>query len=190
MQANSSVPPAVAGTVPAFTGELVVEPTPSSPPTLRDFWLPLYFAEWRGAPMGTRDDVPHLLAGGTAASASGASTNAAGAVSLAPSRFAGSTPIRLLYGETYQFRTRLSDLSGGGPAPTDNPIDESVAQRTEITFQRWVPPKGLRVTTVADLPAIRARRSTASRSSARRSATRRRSSRLATAPMRRWPRRR
>src|SRR5262249_44514712 len=60
MQANASVPAALVGVVPGFTGELVVEPTASSPRSVRDFWLPLYFAQWRGQPLGTRDDVPHL----------------------------------------------------------------------------------------------------------------------------------
>ena len=96
--------------------------------------------------------MPHLLAGEARPLHGRVRRRHRQQCGSARTRFAGSTQVRLLYGQTYQFRTRLSDLSGGGPTPADNPIDEAVAQRTEITFQRWVPPKGLRVTTVGDTP--------------------------------------
>lgn len=146
MQASGTVPPALEGKVTAFTGELVIEPTASSPADARDFWLPLYFAQWRGTPLGTRDDAPHLLAGGTAA-------GNPGAIALGDTRFTGDAPpIPLLYGTTYEFRTRLADLSGGSPIPADHPLDESIAERARVTFSRWVPPKGLRIEPLFDPP--------------------------------------
>lgn len=150
MQASATVPPALQGKIPAFSGELVIEPTPSSPANVHSFWLPLYFAQWRGMPLGTRDDTPHLLAGGVAASAAGV-PGTAGAVNLiATALTAQPAPIRLLYGTRYEFRTRLSDLTGGGPLPGDTPINESVSERAAVTFSRWVPPRGLRVATAFD----------------------------------------
>ncbi len=144
MQASATVPPGLQGKIPAFAGELLIEPTPSSPKSLQSFWLPLYFAQWRGMPLGTRDDAPHLLAGGVAA-------GVPGAVNLKPSPLtAQAAPIRLLYGTQYEFRTRLADLTGGGPVTEDNPLAESIAERAAVTFSRWVPPKGLRVAQAFD----------------------------------------
>ncbi|MBV9439186.1 MAG: hypothetical protein JOZ24_04255 [Candidatus Eremiobacteraeota bacterium] len=145
MQASATLPPALAGKLDTFDGELTIEPTAASPAGAANYWLPLYFAQWRGEPLGTRDDVPHLLAGGTAA-------KLPSAVAPKPTRFRGTIPIRLLYGTTYEFRTRLSDLTGGGPVPSDTPVREAVAERARITFSRWVPPKGLRLNTQSDAP--------------------------------------
>jgi hypothetical protein len=144
MQAGGKVPPALQGKIAAFSGELTVEPTSTSPANQRDFWLPLYFAQWRGMPLGTQDLAPHLLAGGTAA-------KNPGAIAPQPSNFSGSAPpIALLYGTTYEFRTRLSDLTGGGPLPSDDPLSEASAERAAVTFSRWVPPKGLRLDPLFD----------------------------------------
>ena len=72
MLADGTVPPELTGRVAEFSSELAIEPTASTAsPTERTFWLPLYFAQWRGLPLGTRDDTPHLLAGGSAAKAAG-----------------------------------------------------------------------------------------------------------------------
>jgi hypothetical protein len=150
MQASATVPPALQGKIPAFSGELVIEPTPSSPADIRSFWLPLYFAQWRGMPLGTRDDTPHLLAGGVAANAAGVPGTTAAVNLIATALTAQPAPIRLLYGTRYEFRTRLSDLTGGGPGASDNPLNESVAERAAVTFSRWVPPKGLRVAATFD----------------------------------------
>jgi hypothetical protein len=148
MLADGTVPPALAGLVKEFSGELALEPIPSTASaTDRNFWLPLYFAQWRGLPLGTRDDTPHLLAGGTAA-------NAAGSTQLAPSNYTGTTTARLLYGTTYEFRTRLCDLSGGGPQVSDLPINPTVADRARLTFSRYVPPKAFRIATAFDAPHV------------------------------------
>jgi hypothetical protein len=153
MTATGTVPDALKDKIKAFTGELTIEPTPTSPANARDFWLPLYFAQWRGTPLGTRDDTPHLLAGGTAAKDPAAITlKESRFVSVTPSLSRGPRPPTLLYGTTYEFRTRLSDLTGGGPKTTDTPIHEAIAERTSVTFQRWVPPKSARIDMVSDAP--------------------------------------
>ena len=135
MTAAATVPPAYAGRLAAFAGELAVEPTPSALNGAAQFWLPLYFAQWRGIQLGVRDDLPRLLAGGVAAGKSTAPTKSAFAAVDVPG-----AP-RLLYGTTYQFRVRLADLTGAGPGPSQKPAAETAAQRTTLTFSRHVPPK-------------------------------------------------
>jgi hypothetical protein len=148
MLADGTVPPELAGSVAEFSGELAIEPTASTAsPTDRTFWLPLYFAQWRGLPLGTRDDTPHLLAGGSAA-------KAAGSTQLAPSRYTGKGAPPLLYGATYEFRTRLCDLSGGGPEVADLPLNATVADRARLTFSRYVPPKACRLAPAFDAPHV------------------------------------
>jgi hypothetical protein len=133
MGASATVPPALAGQLKAFDGELTIEPTASSPDRSIAFWLPLYFAQWRGTPIGSRDDTPHLLGGGIAA----------GIVKgPAPSLFTGDDVPALVYGHTYEFRTRLADVSGGGPTVSDLPVNETIAERARVEFQRFLPPKG------------------------------------------------
>ena len=95
-----------------------MEPTPSALNGAAQFWLPLYFAQWRGIQLGVRDDLPRLLAGGVAAGKSTAPTKSAFAAVDVPG-----AP-RLLYGTTYQFRVRLADLTGAGPGPSQKPAAE------------------------------------------------------------------
>jgi hypothetical protein len=143
MGASATVPPALAGDVKPFTGELTIEPTASASKRDLAFWLPLYFAQWRGTPLGSRDDTPHLLAGGMAA----------GKIPvLASSLFEGKPVPALLYGHTYEFRTRLADSSGGGPDVGDLPINETIAERARVAFKRFVPPKGFGLTAKVTAP--------------------------------------
>jgi hypothetical protein len=147
MAASGKVPAALHGEVKGFDGELAIEPTASAASTATgggsrspEYWLPLYFAQWRGTPLGSRDDTPHLLSGGVAAGK---------APAVVPSAFTGKRTPALLYGNTYEIRVRLADASGGGPRVHDLPVNESIAERARVTFARYVPPKGFGVTTSA-----------------------------------------
>ena len=119
------------------TEELAIEPTPvgnGASPT--NFWLPRYFAHWRGRSLVVTDKY------GVAFGTGGAPT----AYPQNPSapQFSGSMievlDIGLRYGNWYQFRTRLSDLTGGGPAVEDGDPGAGVAT---VQFLRHVPPKAV-----------------------------------------------
>jgi hypothetical protein len=110
-----------------------VEPTPVQNGK-GDYWLPRYFAQWRGRTLVVNDPYTYAFSGGQPP----ASTPPA------DSEFTGTTTeslsgVGLRYGQVYQFRTRLADLTGGGPEPADpSPSD---AGATTLTFKRYVPPK-------------------------------------------------
>jgi len=112
----------------SFDGELAIEPTavrPQNPTGNPDIaWLPLYFANWRGGSLVAPDTVLPAMLGGYPATA---------------------TPdpvgVLLSYGRSYAFRVRLADLSSGGAAGTDQPVNTHPADVASIDFQRAVPPK-------------------------------------------------
>jgi hypothetical protein len=118
--------------------DLCVEPTPVQNGT-GDYWLPQYFAQWRGRTLVVNDKYAYTFSGGQPP----ASTPPA------DSEFTGTTAealsgVNLRYGQSYQFRTRLADLTGGGPEPTDpSPSD---AGATSLNFRRYVPPKKVQFT--------------------------------------------
>ena len=122
------------------TEELAIEPTPvgnGASPT--NFWLPRYFAHWRGRSLIVADKYGYAFGTGGPPAAYPQNPGAP--------QFSGSLSeilsIGLRYGQWYQFRARLSDLTGGGPAIGDSDPGAGVAT---IQFLRHVPPKAVGVT--------------------------------------------
>jgi len=58
---------------------------------------------------------------------------------------AGNINTKLVYGNIYEFRIRLTDTSGGGPTVNDNPVYSSPSPQTPILFKRYVAPNALRI---------------------------------------------
>jgi hypothetical protein len=113
-----------------FEGELRVEVHPSR---LEDqFWLPAFFTRWKGGSLVLQDPVEQILLGLAAS---------------APSSFlpvdAGEVPLR--YGRHYQFRVRMVDTSGGGPALDEEPVNPGEAPVAPVHFKRQVPPGPIRI---------------------------------------------
>jgi hypothetical protein len=103
-----------------------------TPPT---WWLPAYFVNWVGPALGTTDALVRFLAG----------------VRERAPAFTGIKPaVNLTYGQTYEFRVRLADNSGGGPTETDGPIVPGRAPVASIAFKRYIRP--LPVVLVSKLP--------------------------------------
>jgi hypothetical protein len=137
-------PPAPAVFSRPFTGELTVEPAPvrnSSDATNLTAWLPRYFTRWHGRSLVINDDTLYRLTTGAAPP----QTSHYGAVGAG---------LELRYGNVYEFRCRMADLSGGGPATLDHPIDPGPALTTTRRFLRHVPPKPLRIETMPPAPDI------------------------------------
>jgi len=122
----------------SFDGEFGVETMPvrHDPNLLTEWWLPSYFAQWRGRSVVLADPIGLQLAG------------AASPPVGQPYTPVGDTDVPLLYGETYDLRVRLMDLSRGGPAASDNAINPAPAPISTIAFRRFVPFKRVTVTNV------------------------------------------
>ena len=61
----------------------------------------------------------------------------------------------LVYGNPYEFRVRLVDLTGGGPLPGDAAIHPGPAPRALTDFLRYLPPKALEIVSSPASPATR-----------------------------------
>jgi hypothetical protein len=145
---NSNVAPA---TTPIDGNELWVAPAPVRPswsdnitndqPAL----LPLYFAKWAGSSLVLPDPVVKLLAKAVSHKDHSVPLHL---LPLPPSNpYPDLTSLPgLRYGQEFEFRVRLVDLTGGGPTENDIVIHPGPAPVTTVTFQRYVPPKSLEVT--------------------------------------------
>jgi hypothetical protein len=118
-----------------FHGELGVEthPVQLHGEKTGDYWLPTYFTAWTGPSLVTLDADTIRLAGGP------------DRTGLA--RVNGTSPdIDLHYGHGYQFRARLMDHTGAGPALGDPFPQTGPAPIGTIPFRRWIRPMGLVLT--------------------------------------------
>jgi hypothetical protein len=120
-----NVGPMAVGT---FTGELQVEthPVQLDAEVTGEFWLSAYFARWTGGPVIGGDPIGMQVIGAPPPPA-GRVTPTAPAVALR-------------YGASYEFRVRLADHSGGGPAVGRVPRVPAIAPTATLAFRRWVRP--------------------------------------------------
>jgi hypothetical protein len=123
----------------AAAEELTVEPVPVSNGGSANFWLPRYFAHWRGRSLVLTDPYAYAFSQGEPPRQYPQNP--------AAPQFSGTLTeildVGLRYGRWYQFRTRFADLTGGGPAPADPLPAAGVAT---AQFLRYVPPKAPAVT--------------------------------------------
>jgi hypothetical protein len=105
--------------------------------TSANYWLPSYFTAWTGPSLVAHDPVTAKLLG----------------LSTGPELVKGVSPdIALRYGQQYEFRVRLADLTNGGPAIDDEPRNFAPQPAAPLRFLRWVRPGGPRLG--AKLPLI------------------------------------
>jgi hypothetical protein len=125
-----------------YEAELPTEPVPvlSADRYDKEAWLPRYFAQWRGKSLAVDDPVVHGLTGGRFNPPT---------PTLVPLLPAG---LQLRYGQTYEFRVRLADLSGGGPQERDKPLSEAPYSIGTCPFRRFLPPKTVRVQVEPERP--------------------------------------
>ncbi|EEF24351.1 conserved hypothetical protein, partial [Ricinus communis] len=117
----------------------------------KPYWLPMYFATWKGKSMVLPDDEASALyqhdktVARPEINVSGPPANKLNAVYAAAPL---ATPLR--YGHAYQFRVRLADMSGGGPHPGDSPQFDSPSHIAKCRFRRFIAPDIVRI---SDVPA-------------------------------------
>ena len=121
-----------------FDGELGVDVTPIQLLGNKDgeYWLPSYFTKWVGTSLVLRDPILNQLA----------DTAPDGVSPLSP---VDEDAVPLRYGSDYEFRVRLMDSSGGGPAASDTPVNPAAAAVGRCNFRRFVPPTTCSVTTTS-----------------------------------------
>ncbi len=124
-----------------FEGELAVEVAPVQLDDEEDgnYWMPVFFTQWRGKSLVTSDTVALRLSGASAADA---------ADTYVP---VGADGVPLRYGRTYDFRVRFSDLSGGGPGASASAVNPAPAPLAMATFRRHVPPRSVLVEGMPDV---------------------------------------
>lgn len=113
------------------TGEFAVEVAPNrlmGDPT-GPYWIPSYYTAWTGPSLAGPDPVHSVLHG------------LAGDPIVAG--IAPDLPLR--YGQRYEFRVRLVDHTGGGPATDDEPSNPGPAPLAPLLFRRFTRPGAVRL---------------------------------------------
>jgi hypothetical protein len=136
-----------------FEGELPfqVYPAQLDGDKTKNYWLPMYFANWNGRSMVLPDDDAARIYQTTnpkVKANSRTSVKAGGARNQLNDIYgSGAVETLLRYGQEYEFRVRLRDLSGGGPPldPAINALNESPAGTAVAHFKRYVAPNRLRI---------------------------------------------
>jgi hypothetical protein len=129
-----------------YVGESVVEVMPAqvAPARVGEYWMPPYFATWRGSSLVLTDSNLNLLHQRKDLLKN---PNAATLLLNREKTFVAvdATLVPLRYGATYDFRIRLADLTFGGPPSTDDTpaLPQAI---TTINFQRRTRPTQLIVT--------------------------------------------
>jgi hypothetical protein len=109
-----------------FDGEMAFELAPSQLQGKRDgdYWLPPYFTTWTGTSIIATDETAFKV------------SNATKPVRVLTPVAHRDVPLK--YGKRYQFRVRLTDLTGGGPgSEADSGPPETL---TMCRFRRFIPP--------------------------------------------------
>lgn len=131
-----------------FTGELGIEvnPVQINGEQEGEFWLPMFFSQWHGTSLAIPDERAFDL------------QFEGKELEHKPSRKykpLGLEEVPLQYGKRYEFRVRLSDMSGGGPKVDQEPRYSAPASTVKQSFRRYVIPKPVEILNLpqADNPA-------------------------------------
>ncbi|MCY7420214.1 MAG: hypothetical protein LH478_00490 [Chitinophagaceae bacterium] len=123
--------------------ELGVQVLPAKHGDKGDYWLPAYFANWNGTSLCLPDPLPEKL-------------NQLDDTKRELVLQKGGNPddipkmmyeqpvadkVHLKYGNTYAFRVRLSDISGGGPGPDTTSLNRGEHKIAIQKFKRFVAPQ-------------------------------------------------
>lgn len=127
-----------AAMIPPFRSELLVEVHPSQLGT--QFWVPPWYTRWRGGSL-------------VAESRDERDITDPERVSEPPYEPVQPGPLPLRYGESYEFRVRMADITGGGPGPEEAPFHEGEAPVAALPFRRFVPLGALGVAARGATPA-------------------------------------
>lgn len=123
--------------------------------TTAPFWLPLYFAGWIGKNLVLKDTdaiAIHRNYEARLHSTDATPTKAVEAGNMFDEVSAG---VDLRYGWRYQFRVRMMDISGGGPAIHEEVYNNAPAPTSKWHFKRYVAPALCRIEKPAALREVK-----------------------------------
>jgi hypothetical protein len=132
-----------------FSGELPYQVYPSQldGDKNKSYWLPMYFANWNGKTMVLPDEDASSIYQQDQPLKADLATNVTGSpqngLSKTYAPFAVNTVLQ--YGKIYDFRIRLSDLTGGGPGVAANPVNSGESPISTCHFKRYVAPTTVRI---------------------------------------------
>jgi maleate cis-trans isomerase len=122
-----------------------VFPTQLDNNTTAPFWLPMYFTSWIGKSMILKDTDAIAIHQNDEARIDKADPTPTKAVD-ANNMFDEVPAATLLrYGNRYQFRVRMMDISGGGPGIGEDVFNNAAAPTSEWSFKRYVAPALCRI---------------------------------------------
>jgi hypothetical protein len=121
------------------------------------YWLPSYFTQWYGPSLALPDTRAAQLdeTGALANPGSYHDANISQHLNQKGGLYEPILPanVELKYGNQYEFRVRLGDLSGGGPRVDEQELNDAPATSSSIVFKRYVAPKQPKVVPQAPQPA-------------------------------------
>jgi hypothetical protein len=115
----------------------------------KNYWLPMYFANWNGKSMVLPDDDATSIYQHDDVLDNSRTNVKSGPVNANNNlnKLYAPTPITttLRYGALYDFRVRLADMSGGGPDANHEPTNHVASQIATVHFKRFVAPNAPRI---------------------------------------------
>jgi hypothetical protein len=112
------------------------------------FWLPSYFTQWYGASLVLPDDRAAQLdeSGALADPGTYHDDNIPAKPGQKTTAFEPVLPkVEPKYGKEYEFRVRLSDLTGGGPLESETELNDAPAISASAFLKRFIAPKQVKV---------------------------------------------
>ena len=133
-----------------FDDELLYQVFPSQLDGDKDksYWLPMYFANWHGKSMVLPDeDAVSIYQNDQGDVQAESGTHITGPAQTGLAKMYKPEPITtaLQYGNTYEFRVRLGDLTSGGPDKKAPPAHEGPSPTGTCHFKRYVAPNTVRI---------------------------------------------
>lgn len=124
-----------------------VYPTKIGGPTDQNFWLPMYYAHWIGKNLVTEDKDAIAIYRTNQSYKENVSPGTLDKPGVTPNSALIPVPLKteLRYGKSYEFRIRMSDISGGGPTLKQIPLNPAANPNTSVSFRRYVNPGQLRI---------------------------------------------
>jgi len=120
-----------------------VHPVRLDPDSEDSLWLPMYFTQWSGLSLViTDEDGIRIHRLDQLNELRGPETEE---MVLPVMNYEPVNDIPLRYGNAYQFRVRLMDLTGGGPGSNDEPLVQGPNPVGECSFKRYIIPQPVRV---------------------------------------------